>query len=237
MKTVNRLFSMLGGLALLCIATGSVAKEDIEIRASLEHFQQAQQTQPFFDSAYGYAIFPSVGKGGFWVGGAYGTGTVYKAQNVTGFAKLYQVSVGLQFGGQSYSQIMFFQDQRSYERFISGSFELDAQASAVALTEGAQARAGTTGVGAGSGKNFVEANYTNGIAIFTYAKGGMMIEASLAGQKFSYEPLNATTEQVKDLNQRDTDQAKQGAPVSDLTSPTASDSDEPTVILAPPLEE
>ncbi|MGF1693790.1 YSC84-related protein [Photobacterium kagoshimensis] len=236
MKTVHRLFTMFSALALLCIATGSVAKEDIDTRASLEHFQQAPQTQPFFESAYGYAIFPSIGKGGFWVGGAYGTGTVYQGQTITGFAKLYQVSVGLQFGGQSYSQIMFFQDQRSYERFVSGSFELDAQASAVALTEGAQARAGTTGVGAGSGKNFVEANYTNGMAIFTYAKGGMMIEASLAGQKFSYEPISATTEQVKDLNQRDTDQAKQGAPVSDLTSPVASDSDEPTVILAPPLE-
>ncbi|KMV28747.1 lipid-binding SYLF domain-containing protein [Photobacterium swingsii] len=236
MKTVHRLFTMFSALALLCIATGSVAKEDIETRASLEHFQQAQQTQPFFDSAYGYAIFPSVGKGGFWVGGAYGTGTVYKDQTIAGFAKLYQVSVGLQFGGQSYSQIMFFQDQRSYERFISGSFELDAQASAVALTEGAQARAGTTGVGAGSGKNFVEANYTNGMAIFTYAKGGMMIEASLAGQKFSYEPISAATEQVKALNQDNTAPAEQGAPVSDLTSPVGEDN-APTVILAPPLEE
>lgn len=189
MKAINRLFSMLGALALLCVASGSIAKEDIDTQASLSHFRQAEQTQPFFDSAYGYVVFPSVGKGGFWIGGAYGSGTVYQNHEVTGTAKLYQVSFGLQFGGQSYSEIIFFQDKRAYERFISGSFELDAQASAVALTEGAQAKAGTAGLSASSGKQFIDASYTNGVAIFTYAKGGMMVEASLAGQTFSFEPL------------------------------------------------
>lgn len=238
MKTVHRLLSLITALALLCLTANVHANQDIETRASLAHFQQAAQTEPFFASAYGYVIFPSVGKGGFWVGGAYGTGTVYKSSQITGYAKLYQVSVGLQFGGQAYSQIMFFQDKRAYERFTSGSFELDAQASAVALTEGAQARAGTAGVGAGSGKAFVEANYTNGMAIFTYAKGGMMIEASLAGQKFDFEPLSATTEQVKALNQPATSSdSQQGAPVTDLTAEPGNNDDEPTVIIAPPIEE
>ncbi|WP_064602366.1 lipid-binding SYLF domain-containing protein [Photobacterium sp. J15] len=192
MKAINRLFTMLGSLALLCVASGSVANEDLDTQATLEKFQTAPQTQPFFNSAYGYAVFPSVGKGGFWVGGAYGSGSVYQNHQLTGTAKLYQVSFGLQFGGQSYSEIIFFQDKRAYERFTSGSIELDAQASAVALTEGAQAKAGTAGLSASSGQQYVDANYTNGLAVFTYAKGGMMIEASLAGQKFSYEPLGKT---------------------------------------------
>ncbi|MCW8331802.1 lipid-binding SYLF domain-containing protein [Photobacterium sp. SDRW27] len=189
---------MLSTLALLCVASGSVAKEDIDTQASLSHFRAAEQTRPFFKSAYGYAVFPSVGKGGFWIGGAYGSGTVYKNHIATGSSKLYQVSFGLQFGGQSYSEIIFFQDKRAYERFTSGSFELDAQASAVALTEGAQAKAGTAGLSASSGQQFIDASYTNGIAVFTYAKGGMMIEASLAGQTFSFEPLVMSQAQETD---------------------------------------
>lgn len=190
MKVIHKLFAMLGALALLCVATGSIAKEDLDTQAALNQFKAASQTHPFFQSAYGYAVFPSVGKGGFWIGGAYGSGTVYQQHQVTGHAKLYQVSIGLQFGGQAYSEIIFFQDKRAYDRFTSGSFELDAQASAVALTEGAQAKAGTTGVSASSGQKYIDANYTNGIAVFTFAKGGMMVEASLAGQKFSYTPLS-----------------------------------------------
>ncbi|PSW09764.1 hypothetical protein C9I98_25625 [Photobacterium sanctipauli] len=189
MKIITKLFTTLSAVAMLCVASGSIAKESLETQAALDQFKAASQTQPFFLSSYGYAVFPSVGKGGFWVGGAYGSGTVYKDHEITGSAKLYQVSFGLQFGGQSYSEIIFFQDKRAYERFTSGSFELDAQASAVALTEGAQAKAGTAGISASASDNYLDANYTNGIAVFTFAKGGMMLEASLAGQKFSYEPL------------------------------------------------
>ena len=190
MKSINKIFAMLCSVAMLCVATGSVAKEDLETQAALTQFQAAAQTQPFFHTAYGYAVFPSVGKGGFWVGGAYGSGTVFKNGQITGHAKLYQVSFGLQFGGQSYSEIVFFQDKRAYDRFMSGNFELDASASAVALTEGAQANAGTSGFRASAGDNYVDADYTNGVAVFTVAKGGMMVEAAIAGQKFSVEPVN-----------------------------------------------
>ncbi|KLV06468.1 hypothetical protein ABT56_08780 [Photobacterium aquae] len=193
MKTISKLFTMLSAVALLCIATGSVAKDKLETQAALDSFRAAPETQPFFHSAYGYAVFPSVGKGGFWIGGAYGTGTVYQNEHVTGHAKLYQLSLGLQFGGQAYSEIIFFQDQRAFKRFTSGNFDLDAQASAVALTEGAQAKAGTAGLSASSGEHHMDASYTNGVAVFTFAKGGMMIEASIAGQKFNYTPLGQQT--------------------------------------------
>ncbi|MGF1683671.1 YSC84-related protein [Photobacterium minamisatsumaniensis] len=190
MKIITKLFTTLSAVAMLCVATGSIANENLETQAALNQFKASAQTQPFFLSSYGYAVFPSVGKGGFWVGGAYGSGTVYKDHDITGTAKLYQLSFGLQFGGQSYSEIIFFQDKRAYERFTSGSFELDAQASAVALTEGAQAKAGTAGFSASASDNYVDTNYTNGISVFTFAKGGMMVEASLAGQKFSFKPLH-----------------------------------------------
>lgn len=223
MKAIQRIFAVLSTLTLLCFATSSAAKEDYETQAVLKQFQQAKQTQPFFYSSYGYAVFPSVGKGGFWVGGAYGTGSVYQANEITGFAKLYQVSFGLQFGGQSYSEIIFFQDKRAYERFIGGSFELDAQASAVALTEGAQAKAGTGGVGAGAGDNYVDSSYINGVAVFTSAKGGMMIEASIAGQKFSYEALTPLTEQ-------------QGVTDLETSKPTEQLDDSSTVIMGDAIE-
>ena len=194
MKSINKLFAMLCSVAMLCVATGSVAKEDLETQAALTQFQAASQTQPFFHTAYGYAVFPSVGKGGFWVGGAYGSGTVFKDGQITAHAKLYQVSFGLQFGGQSYSEIVFFQDKRAYDRFMSGNFELDASASAVALTEGAQANAGTSGFRASAGDKYVDADYTNGVAVFTVAKGGMMVEAAIAGQKFSVEPVQGASQ-------------------------------------------
>lgn len=214
MKIIHKLFTMLCAVALLCVASGSLAKESLETRAALNHFQAAPQTQPFFQSAYGYAVFPSVGKGGFWIGGAYGTGSVYQAHQLTGTASLFQLSVGLQFGGQAYSELIFFQDQRAYERFINGSVELDAQASAVAINEGAQAKAGTAGFSASSGKDsYIDANYTNGIAVFTFAKGGMMVEASLAGQTFRFEPLTPATGHAS-LPASSTHSPAQTAPVS-----------------------
>lgn len=214
MKPVYRLFSMLCAAALLCISSLSHASSDPDTEAALNKFKQAPQTWPFFHSSYGYAIFPSVGKGGFWIGGAYGSGTAYRGNTITGYAKLYQVSIGLQFGGQAYSEIIFFQDKRAYDRFTSGSFELDAQASAVAITEGAQAKAGTTGVNASAGNNYVNASYVNGVAIFTLAKGGLMLEAAIAGQKFDYEPISDITRKVKGLDAPSPEKAaKPTAPV------------------------
>lgn len=124
----------------------------------------------FFDKAYGYAVFPTVGKGGIGIGGAYGKGEVYERGALVGTSSLTQLTIGFQLGGQAYSEIVFFKDKATLDNFKSGNFEFSAQASAVAITAGASA----------------DADYSNGVAIFTLAKGGLMYEASVGGQKFGY---------------------------------------------------
>ncbi len=139
-------------------------------------------------------VFPTIGKGGIGVGGAYGKGQVYRGGKVTGKSSMFKGTIGFQFGGQAFSQIIFFQDKRAYEQFTGGSFEFDANASAVAITAGAQAQAGTTGTTAGASAGprtgeQAKTNYRRGMAIFVHAKGGLMYEATIGGQKFSFEPL------------------------------------------------
>ncbi len=128
--------------------------------------------QIFFDKAYGYALFPTVGKGGIGIGGAYGKGEVYRRGRLIGYSSLTQITIGFQLGGQAYREIIFFKDKAALDDFTSGNFEFNAQASAVAVTAGASA----------------DADYNNGVAIFTLAKGGLMYEASVGGQKFSFTP-------------------------------------------------
>jgi lipid-binding SYLF domain-containing protein len=127
--------------------------------------------QAWFDDSAGYAVFPSVGKGGIVVGGAHGKGLVIVDEQVDGSTSLSQVTVGLQLGGQKYSEFIFFKDETALNEFKRGNFELGAQASAVAVTAGASS----------------DANYNKGVAIFTMAGGGLMFEASVGGQKFKYE--------------------------------------------------
>ena len=137
-------------------------------------YKKAPAVQPFFKSAYGYAVFPTIGKGGFVVGGSYGKGQVYQGGKVTGETSLIKASIGFQAGGQAFSQMIFFEDKRAYDEFTSGNFEFDATASAVAITagvEGAQAKT----------------NYHKGMVVFTHAKGGLMYEAAIGGQKFSFK--------------------------------------------------
>jgi lipid-binding SYLF domain-containing protein len=105
-----------------------------------------------------------------------------------------KVSIGFQAGGQAFSQVIFFEDKRAYDEFTSGEFAFDAQASAVAITAGAQAQAGSTGATAGASAGpktaaQAETSYRKGMAIFVHVKGGLMYEAAIAGQKFSFEPL------------------------------------------------
>lgn len=129
--------------------------------------------QRFFDNAYAYAVFPTVGKGAMGIGGAYGEGIVYRGNRPIARTSLTQVTIGLQLGGQAYHEIIFFSDQGAFERFKTGRLKLSAQLSAVAATTGASA----------------DASYEEGVAVFTLAKGGLMYEASVGGQSFSYEPL------------------------------------------------
>lgn len=155
-------------------------------------FKNAGQSASFFSRSYGYAVFPTVGKGGFIVGGAYGSGGVYQQGKRIGQASITQLSVGFQLGGQAYSQIIFFRDKRALDEFTSGNFEFSADASAIAITASANASASTTGTTAGASggkKDAVTAGeFYKGMAVFTIAKGGLMYQATIAGQKFSYKP-------------------------------------------------
>jgi lipid-binding SYLF domain-containing protein len=126
-----------------------------------------------FEKAYGYVIFPNVGKGGIGVGGAAGNGAVYEKNTLIGMAKLSQLSIGLQAGGQAYREIIFFESKKAMDHFKASKFEFSAQVSAVA------AKAGASG----------SAKYTDGVMVFTMAKGGLMYEASVGGQKFKFKKL------------------------------------------------
>ncbi|WP_457675876.1 YSC84-related protein [Thiolapillus sp.] len=165
-----------------------------ECQDAAELFRKAGDSARFFDNSYGYAIFPNIGKGGIGVGGAYGKGCVYAQGKHVGNATMTQVSVGFQLGGQAYTQIIFFQDKRAFEEFTSGNFEFSANAQAVAITAGASASASTAGNSAAVSGGMhdaktVGAHYNKGMATFVIAKGGLMYEASLAGQKYKYQPL------------------------------------------------
>jgi lipid-binding SYLF domain-containing protein len=156
-------------------------------------FASAGESGAFFGKSHGYAVFPTVGKAGVGVGGAYGQGRVYVGGEQVGNTSMTQVTVGWQLGGQAYSMIVFFQDKRAFEEFTSGNFEFSAQATAVAITAGVSAAATTAGSSAGASGGRRDATtvggYHKGMAVFTVAKGGLMYEASIGGQKFSYTPL------------------------------------------------
>lgn len=126
-----------------------------------------------FDKAYGYVIFPNVGKGGFGVGAASGNGAVYEHKKCIGMAKLSQLSIGFQAGGQAYREVIFFESKKEMEQFKESRFEFSAQVSAVAVSEGASANV----------------KYTDGVMVFTMQKGGLMYEASIGGQKFKFSKL------------------------------------------------
>ncbi len=160
---------------------------------TLALFKNAGASATFFTSSYGYAVFPTIGKGGLGIGAAHGSGRVYQTGKYIGDTSMTQLSIGLQAGGQAYSEIIFFQDQRSLSEFTSGNFSFSGNVSAVAITAGASASAGTDAstAGASGGKKdaTTAGSYQKGMAVFTIAKGGLMYEASVAGQKFSYKAL------------------------------------------------
>ncbi len=179
---------------LFALPSGNVMadEDDAKYSKTINVFHQAGASSWFVDNSYGYAVFPTIGKAGYVVGGAYGKGRVYEAGNYTGDTTITQLSVGFQLGGQAYSQIIFFEDKRAYDEFTGGNFEFSADASAVAITAGASASASTSGssAGASGGQNnaTTAGGYYRGMATFIVAKGGLMYEVALAGQKFSYTP-------------------------------------------------
>jgi lipid-binding SYLF domain-containing protein len=159
-------------LVLLLPTAPAGAQEDVP--PVIEKFKQKDPGMAkIFADAVGYVVFPTVGKGGIGLGGARGKGWVYEGGRLIGKSTLTQVSFGFQFGGQAYSEIVFFQTAQALENFKLGHLKFDAQASAVALTARASA----------------DLAYRNGVAIVTMAKGGLMYEASVGGQKFSFKPV------------------------------------------------
>jgi lipid-binding SYLF domain-containing protein len=185
----KRLVSIIGFSALALSFTPAWADD---YQDTINVFRKAGQSGTFFSKAYGYAVFPTIGKGGAGIGGAYGKGRVYEKGKYVGNTSMAQLTVGLQLGGEVYSEIIFFQDQRAFKEFTNGNFEFGADAQAVAITASASAKASSTGASAGASatKNAATTagGYHKGMATFTVAKGGLMYEASIGGQKFSYEP-------------------------------------------------
>lgn len=182
-KNVNKIVANLSKLLILIsfTATNAMAQEwapdttdhlelavaSVIIEAKAEDAGLAE----WFDTAYAYAVFPKVGKGGFGIGGARGKGLVIRGDETIGETTLTQITIGFQLGGQIYAEFIMFKDQVAFENFSRGNYEMGAQVSAIALTTGIS----------------MDASYDSGVAVFTIAGGGLMYEASVGGQKFSYD--------------------------------------------------
>jgi hypothetical protein len=169
--------SALGMLLIVALVTGAWADDAAGVREAHATIAVFKKTDPglsrFFDGAAGYVVFPTVTKGAIGIGGAGGSGIAFEKGHAIGKASLTQVTLGLQLGGQAYSEIIFFESAAALTDFKKGSLALAAQVSAVAAAAGAAANA----------------NYQNGVAVFTSGKGGLMFEASVGGQKFGFEPF------------------------------------------------
>lgn len=164
--------------------------------STIQVFELNSTVGPFFEKSYAFVIFPSIGKGGIGIGGAFGRGKVYVNRKVTGKVTLKKLTIGFQLGGQAFSEIIFLKDKRAYDEFTSGSYEFDATASAVAITVGAGAQAGTAGASANASAGpataiQVEYGFNKGMAVFTHAIGGLMYEAAIGGQRFKFKPIRS----------------------------------------------
>ena len=146
-------------------------KANFKTIEALKKFKRIRRLKPYFKEAAGFAVFPNIAKAGLGIGGARGNGEVFEDGKVIGSTTVTQLSFGFQLGGQAFSQIIFFQNKRDLDRFTDGNFEFGASASAALITEGANA----------------SVDYTNGVAVMTFSKGGLMYEASIGGQKFTFK--------------------------------------------------
>jgi lipid-binding SYLF domain-containing protein len=165
---------LLAAVAAALPPAASAAHAQADVPPVVAKFKEKDPgMEKIFHDAVGYVVFPTVGKGAIGIGGARGKGWVYAGGKPIGKSTLTQVSFGFQFGGQAYSEIVFFQTRQALDNFKLGHLKFDAQASAIALTARASA----------------DLAYRNGVAIVTMAKGGLMYEASVGGQKFSFTPL------------------------------------------------
>lgn len=169
---------VLVGMLLMMAGANAQTKKDRKI---MNDAKKAKKTllsadsglERFFENSAGYVLFPNVGKGGFIIGGASGNGVVYEAGERVGMAGLKKLNVGLQAGGQAIIEVIFFETEVDLERFKEGKFQFAAETSAVALKSGIA----------------FNAKYKEGVAVFALPKAGLMADASVGGQKFSYRPF------------------------------------------------
>ncbi|MEQ8771038.1 MAG: lipid-binding SYLF domain-containing protein [Phycisphaerales bacterium] len=180
MKHHLRILTLLAVCSAAPMTACSTAPKSVQGKVDIEQdawnvLAKARRTDPsvarVFDTAAGNAVFPTVGKGAIGVGGAYGKGVLYEGGRVVGYCDLTQGSIGLQLGGQSYSEIIAFETPAAVQKFKEGNFRFDAQATAVAIKSGTGAAA----------------KFADGVAVFTLDESGLMFEASVGGQKFSYQ--------------------------------------------------
>jgi len=176
---MNKLSALLIALSMVFASTLALAWEPdngnkLELsvaQALIKARDKDPAMEAWFNSAYAYAVFPKVGKGGIGIGGAHGKGLVIRDDSTVAKTSLSQITIGFQLGGQVYSEYILFKDKTAFDDFARGNFEMGAQVSAVALTAGASA----------------DADYNKGVAVFTIADGGLMYEATIGGQKFKYK--------------------------------------------------
>ena len=173
--------NLISGLVVACLAIGMVGgaiagwdpANEKRARDTIAAFKKTDPSiDTFFSKAHGYVVFPEITKGAIGIGGAGGDGTVFERGTAIGSTSMSQVTIGLQLGGQTYSEVIFFKDRAALDHFKSGDYEVAAGASAIALKDGVSKAA----------------EYNNGVAIFTMGTGGLMFEASVGGQKFDFEP-------------------------------------------------
>jgi len=195
MKNMIRLL-ITSAVFAACFGTAQAKPEAVKTEDAIALFRHAGESSWFFRHSYGYVVFPTVGEGALVVGGAGGKGAVFIHGRQIGEATLAQVSIGFQAGGQAYSEIIFFEDKRAADEFESGQFEFGADVGVVAITAGADVSAATNGQQAGVSGGEKDArsvgHYYKGMAVFTVAKGGLMYQAAVAGQKFSFKPWAAS---------------------------------------------
>ncbi|MFM1877421.1 MAG: hypothetical protein RLZZ241_287 [Bacteroidota bacterium] len=172
---MKHLFFILILIAGSAVGKAQAYKERHLIKDSEAAKAQLLKTNPdlqsYFDSAAGYALFPNVGKGGFFVGGASGNGILFENQKAVGSADLKQLSLGFQFGGQAIIEIIFFETQEDLEHFKRAEFQFSAEASAVAVKSGIA----------------IATKYNDGVAVFALPKAGLMASAAIGGQRFTFK--------------------------------------------------
>jgi lipid-binding SYLF domain-containing protein len=176
----------------ICLLFGSTAHAAASLddcNKALAKFKQLGNVPQMMAGSYGYAVLPTIGKGGIGIGGAGGTGCVYAGGKHTGNVSMGQVTFGFQLGGQAYSEIILFKNADTYKDFTNGNFEFGADATAVALIYGAEAGASTKGASASAGDTKAAGSWKRGMAVYTLAKGGLMYEASIGGQKYKFKPV------------------------------------------------